>query len=664
MLCISSVALAQEAEEVQSLSLDSIVVTEHRRSLLLKKGGNGAQMLDMQLMKQMPQILGNADPIHYAQMLPGVQTNNEYQGGIHVQGCDNEHNEVSISGVPIYNVTHLLGFFSTFNSTHYSSMSLTESAQSGNFANRLGAELDMQLPTQIPDSIEGDISAGLISSQGTLRIPLSKSSALITSLRASYMNLLYGQWLKTEDMQVRYSFSDANITYINHINHKNSLIVDMYSGTDNAKLSQDLYIANMQDKWGNSMGAVHWLYHPNSNLQMKNTLYATTYKNNLRLNLVQEHYQLQSQITDAGFRHQTKWKRLNCGAEIIWHFIQPQSITGDGSYNPSLHHTDNTHSLEASLFCDYTQPLTRHLAVDIGMRNSLYHITGQQTWGAIDPTARFVFSQDDWSCSLGYALKHQYLFQTGFSDMGLPTEFWFSADSHTPPQYAHSFMAKGEAYLLNRRYQVSVSLYWKKLYHQIEYHGTVFDLINDDYTLARQLLHGNGENYGMNVMLSKCTGRLTGWISYAYGKTKRRYPSEGMKGTYPANHDRPHEIDAVATYSLPKHWSFGATAVICSGTPFTAPIFIYVMNGNIMSQYGEHNSNRLRTYSRMDVSVNYRWKYKHHIEQGINLSLYNLLCRQNDLFHYVRTNQKNELYYKTVSFISPILPSVSYFIKL
>lgn len=663
MLCISSVALAQEMEEIQSVSLDSIVVKEHRRSLLLKNGNNGSVVWDMQLMKQMPQILGNADPIHYAQMLPGVQTNNEYQGGIHVQGCDNEHNEVSIAGVPIYNVTHLMGFFSAFNSSHYPSMSLTESAQSGSFSNRLGAELAMQFPRHVPDSIEGEISAGLISSQGTLRIPLSKNSALFTSLRASYMNLLYSQWMKAEDMQVKYSFYDANITYVNNVNKKNSLVVDVYSGMDNAKLFQDLYIADMHDKWGNGMGAIHWIYSPNETMCMKNTLYTTNYKNNLQLNLIQEQYSLKSRITDIGFRNHIDLGDIACGVNAIWHHIQPQSVVGSGSYNTSYRNAGTTHSLEASLFCDYTQPISRSLSATIGIRGSIY-TTAERTWTAVDPTLRVDFSQDNWNCSLVYALKHQYLFQTGFSDMGLPTEFWFSADRNTPPQYAQSLIAKGEAYLFGRRYQLSASLYWKKLYNQIEYNGTVFDLINDNYNLTSQLLHGEGENYGMNIMLSKCTGRLTGWVSYAYGKTKRRYPSEGMPGIYPANHDRPHEIDAVATYSLPKHWSFGATAVVCSGTPFTAPKAIFVMNGNIMSQYGNHNSSRLRTYCRIDVSINYHWNSKHRIEQGINLSLYNVLCRGNELFHYVRADRNNHLYYKTVSFIIPILPSVSYFVKI
>lgn len=663
MLCTFSLALAQEPEEVQSISLDSVVVTEHRRTLLLKKGENDSHVLDMRLMKQMPQILGNADPIHYTQMLPGIQTNNEYQGGIHVQGCDNEHNEVSVSGVPIYNVVHLLGFFSTFNSAHYPSMSLTESAMSGNFTNRLGAELTMQMPQLVPDSVEGELSVGLISSQGTMRIPMSKSSALVASVRASYMNLLYGKWLKMENMQMKYSFYDANITYVNLINQKNSLTFDFYSGADNATLSQDLYIADMHDRWGNSMGAIHWTYTPNDELRVKNTLYATTYSNNMQLNLVQEHYQLDSKITDVGFRNNVELGNMTMGADAIWHHIKPQSVSGSGSYNKSYRSTDITKSLETSVFCDYVQSLTKSTHINVGIRGSIY-TTGEQTWGAVDPAAKVCFSQDNWMCSLGYALKHQYLFQSGFSDMGLPTEFWFSADENTSPQYAHSLIAKGETFLFNRRYQISMSLYWKKLYNQVEYNGTVFDLINDDYTLTRQLLHGYGENYGVNIMLSKCTGRLTGWVSYAYGKTKRRYPLEGMNEVYPANHDRPHEIDAVVTYSLPKHWSFGATAVVCSGTPFTAPKFIYIMNGNIMSQYGKHNSSRLHTYSRVDISVNYRWRHRRHTEQWVNLSLYNVMCHNNDLFHYVRTTSNKHIYYKTVGFISPILPSVSYFVKI
>ena len=169
----------------KNLSLDSVVVSawQNRSSLQTIHGG---YEWDMGVMHILPKFLGNADPIRHSQVLPGIQTNNEYSGGLHVEGCDNQHNTYSINGVPLYNVSHILGFFSAFNPAHYSLMSLTKSPQDAAADNRLGATLDMQLANQLSDTVSIDADVGLISSQGTLGIPLGKKTNLRLSARTSY----------------------------------------------------------------------------------------------------------------------------------------------------------------------------------------------------------------------------------------------------------------------------------------------------------------------------------------------------------------------------------------------------------------------------------------------------------------------------------------------
>ncbi|MBP3213944.1 MAG: TonB-dependent receptor [Bacteroidaceae bacterium] len=665
LLCISSlVALAQQQGEIQSICLDSIVVKERRRSLLLRQGREGSMVWDMRLMQNMPQILSNADPIHYAQMLPGVQTNNEYQGGIHVQGCDNEHNVVSVGGVPIYNVNHLLGFFSTFNATHFPSMSLTESAGTASFANRLGAELTMQPPETVLDSMSGDMTVGLIASQGTLRLPLSPASSLTLSARVSYINMLYSNWLRADENRIRYSFYDLNATYTHRIDSRNRLVADFYSGFDKADIADDRHSTDLNNRWGNTMGAVHWICALNGHAELKTTLYATTYGNRMQTGIGQEHFRMESRITDVGLRCRLSLgQRWTMGAEGVWHSIKPLDVNSDGGFASRQQHGVSTHSAEASVYADSRWTLLPDLSFNVGLRGNI-HAAADHTFLSVNPSASIIYEKGGARCTFSYALRHQHLFQTGFSDVGMPTEFWFSADGDTPPQYARSFNLKGECYFFQRNYQASVSLYYKRLYRQVEYGGTMFDLMSAEYDWQDRLMRGKGENYGVSVMLSKCTGRLTGWVSYAYGRARRTYLMPEGKRTYPANHERPHELNVVLTYSTPRHWSFGTTFVACSGTPFTAPKAIYVMNGNVMALYGEHNANRLATYWRMDASVNYRWKGNGRLEQGVNLSLYNLLCHNNDLFHYVRTDRRGTVRYRAVGFVSPILPSVSYFIKL
>lgn len=157
-------------ERRQSVLLDSVVVSARRHTAALKQSMPGSYNWNMQQLDFLPKIMGNADPVHYAQMLPGIQTNSEYRSGINIDGCDNSHNAVTLSGVPVYNVGHLLGFFSIFNGPHFKSMNIRRAATNGAYPNRIGGTLDMVPFQDKADSVEGEFSVGLISSQSTMGV--------------------------------------------------------------------------------------------------------------------------------------------------------------------------------------------------------------------------------------------------------------------------------------------------------------------------------------------------------------------------------------------------------------------------------------------------------------------------------------------------------------
>ncbi len=663
LLCISaSQALSQNDNEVRSIALDSISVKTYRRTVGIKNRADGALVWDMASLSRMPQILSSADPIRYTQFLPGIQTNNEYQSGIHVLGCDNEHNIVSIGGAPLYNVAHLLGFFSSFNAPHYKTMTLRDNAPGGDFANRLGAELTMLPSTEISDSLKGECSVGMLSSQGTLRLPFKNSSALTLSLRASYIDLFYSPWLNIDGSSLKYTFYDLNATYVKHFRECHSLIFDAYSGIDRAKLSTNPGQLKTKDKWGNNMGAVHWIFTPNKDFTTKTTLYCTSYGNRLGIALADEKFGLKSSITDLALRNHSSWKNFSAGAEFIYHDIQPQTTDGSNTSFTDYNAIPATKSLEASVYVGWAQPILKKLKLSTSLRSSIYATDGK-TYSALDPSAELRYASERFSASLNYSLRHQYLFQTGFSDMGLPVEFWLSASKELKPQYGHGLVAKAEIPLFNKRYQLSLSAHYKRLFRQVEYSGNALDLITTNYDFRKHLLQGEGQNYGVSAMLTKCSGRLTGWLSYAYNRARRKFPTLGEGEIFPASHERPHELNVVGTYKLSEHWDFGATFVFCSGTPYTAPVSAYFLNGSLISKYGKYNGARMSDYLRLDLSANYRWSNRRRIRQGFNLSIYNATCTKNDIFHYVHTNKKDRIYYRTVGFIEFMLPSLSYFFK-
>ena len=652
-------AVAQD-NPTWSVSLDSVMVRGKRFSSPIKQKVDGSIVWNLQMMDDMPKIMGNADPVHYTQMLPGIQTNNEFKSQVNIQGSDHSHSQVSVFGVPVYNVSHLLGFFSVFNGSHYPSMTITKNPMSASFPNKLGGELFFDLSDSVPLKASGEAAVGLISSQGTIRLPLSRKVSLNISLRGSYINALYSQWLKTDDETIRYSFYDTNATLLYRIDHRNSILLDFYHGNDRVSYFSERYLSDMEDTWGNTLGAVHWLHKGYNGFISKSTLYVTSYRNKFDISMQRLQLRVPSSITDVGLKSSATWNRWNGGLDVVRHQINPQKI--EARESPYVYpDVASCHSLESSIYCNYTLPVSKSISLSGGVRGTLYHVDGW-TSGSVDPNIALIYESYNTQIALSYALRHQYLFQTGFSNIGLPTEYWQTSNAQRRPQYGHLWGLNFSQYLFRHHYKLTADVFYKKLYHQTEHNGSVLDYLNSSTDVDNHLLFGKGENYGFSVMLNKCAGRLTGWVSYSYTRAKRWFDALGQ-GSFPANHERPHEVNMVATYAPNKHWSFGAVFVYASGTPFTAPAYVGVLNKNIMIEYNEHNSNRLKPYMRLDLSVNYKWKTRLLKENGINLSLYNATSKSNELFYYIESNHEGAFAYSPVELVLNILPSISYFCK-
>ena len=635
----------------------------------------GTSIISMSLMDEMPHILGNADPLHYAQLLPGVQTNSEYDAGLHIQGCDNSHNYVSLGGAPVYNAAHLLGFFSIFNAGHFTEMSLQKSPVSASFPNRLGGRVDMLTPTWLAaedslsvGAVHGELSVGPMSSQGTLRLPVGKRSLLLLSARAAYLNLLYSKWLEVDGDEVKYDFSDYNLSYITQLDDANVLKIEGYWGYDKMKIGQASHGLQGKLKWNNTMAALHWYSRSKDGLNeggkdwsMEQMVYYSRYAN--RLNVGEYSFQvgMRSFIFDLGYKGNFSWGRWRMGAEVVRHQLLPQDIGISG--NLANYQTDTQHQLatEASVYLQYCQPLGEKLLMEMGARVSGYHC--QKSFYRVMPHLKFNYDlSPSAKLNLNLGIRNQYLFQTGFSSAGLPTEFWFAANQNHRPQYAYHAALQGEFWFAEKEYRLSVETYYKWLMNQIENNSNMFDILFSSYSFDGSLLHGKGYNYGLNLLLEKRRGKLTGWLSGSLGRAMRKFDGAQYQGWYPAGHERIYELNAVATYHINRRVSLGSTYVLASGTPYTKVNYAYLMSGNLVTEYGPHNGDRVKPYMRLDLSVSYDFATKGKVRSGINFSLYNVTMHGNDLFYRIKVYD-NHVRYNAFKFLMPIMPSINYYCK-
>ena len=630
----------------------------------LRTVGQGVSVWDMGRMDEMPHVLGNADPLHHVQTLPGVQTNNEYDAGLHIQGSESQHSLVAIDGVPLYNVSHMLGFFSLFNASHFSQMRLSKQGGADMGANRLGGFLEMLTPTALPNSASGRLSVGPLSSQGTARLPLGRKAALFLSGRNAYLNLLYGKWLRADDQQFRYSFGDYNATLLWQATPTDQVSLNAYWGFDRMSFEEASFLVDASLRWGNYAASARWT-HQGERTTATHLLYTTAYRNQFQMKMGEAECQMPSRLADYGYGLKVEWGRSQLGASAVLHDIEPQSLAIEGFYNRTAQAAEplKQRAAEAAVYYAHTFPLGPRSTLKAVAKGTAFVDGKGHPYAGLDPTLTLCHAFTP-SVKAMFQLdrRHQYLFQTGFSSMGLPTEFWMAASQEHKPQGGVGASARLDLQSPDRRWSLTFEGYCRRMTHQVEYADDLMSLLNTVYDLDASLLEGDGEAYGLSVTLNKQTGRLTGWVNYAWGRSFRHFDSENLSRRFPARHERIHEVNVVLNYRWGKRWTTAAILVACSGTPFTAPTSFYLYNSRLITQYAAHNANRLRPYYRLDLSVNFHFRSVDGKGGGLNFSLYNATSHRNDIYHSLKVYD-GKFGYRPYHFVMDILPSISYFHK-
>lgn len=640
------------AAQTDSLYLDATVFTAPRPDAVAVPSAGGIKV-ELSRLKTLPSILGNADPLSYAHYLPSMSAQTELDAGIHIQGNDSQHNLVSAGGVPIYGASHLLGLFSVFNAAHYSQMDYRTGARE---ANRLGGAIDMTLPRELTGKTSGEFQLGLMAAQGSITAPVGSKAGVRLSARRSFMNLLYGKFLTMNGVAIKYGFTDLNLTGVWNPGSGDSITADFYLGGDNAKGGYGAFSMDADAAWKNAMGALHWK-HSFGNSQLQQSVYYTSYHLDVNAFLNQTEARVPSYIKTAGYKARFTRGALSAGAESALHKVQPQS--------PSI--------IDSSIdFGDMSEPVQKGwestmwgryrlaagpFSAEAQLKGSLFRSSEGQWMNGLDPDIVLGWNfYRAGQVALRLGTQHQYLFRTGMSDIGLPTEFWMLAGRYGDAQTASS---AGLSYKLDfGAYTFAADAYYRLLGNQIEYRGSFMDIATGTYSLGKVLLHGNGRAYGVNLSLSKVSGAFTGWIAYAWGRSLRSFPE--YSGECPASHERIHELDAVASWDLGR-WTLGATLVAASGTPYTAPEYLYLMSQRAVCWWGPHNGSRLPAYVRADVSVNYWFRPQ---RSGLNFSIYNVTGSENQLFKRLSYNREESTFtYEGVSAGIRFMPSVSYFCK-
>lgn len=643
-------------EDSIHIFLDEVTLTEHRNLSPISGTMSSSIHIDAKLMHTYPRMFGYTDPIMYLQSLPGVSTNSDHSGGLHVQGGEISHNLIMVSQIPVYGSMNLTGLFSMFNQDHLSTTQFSTSTKSP----FLGAELSLDHADTIPSRISGVTTLGPITAQTTLSAPLSERNALTLSLRRSFINTFYGSLLEFDGNPMRYGFTDANLTLMQRIDSRNTIDLNMLYNHDLGETVYGEMKARLDCCWSNFLASLRWRYQ--GRIKSSVSLFLTHY--NMQCNIdddVDDSGHIPAHITHAGAKTSlTLPYAINIDADANLYNILPQApYISSNQVGKAIQPEQD--ALLYNIYLSHIFKVGHYLKITPHLLFSAYNEKQQYNCFNADPTLTLSYDMyRKGTLTFETGKKHQYLTQTGMTNNGLPIEFWIAAGRYFKPQEALFGTLSYDLQFYQSNYALSVQLYGKQLHNQVEYTGLVCDFFTRPYRLEDNLLICSGYNYGINLMLAKQAGKLTGWLSYSYSQSLRQGDGEVFPILFHSSHERRHELNAVLSYQAGP-WEIGSNFILGSGNPYTPAKNMYLLSNTMIIYYDDYNSAQLPPYMRLDLSATYNLPHHKHLDHNINLSVFNVTAHKNYCMGYIKVNEeKMAFYYKLAKLVVPIIPSISY----
>ena len=653
----SSITIVKEVTEVE--------VVQKRSSSFVEQKGNKMMVSTGQL-KNMPKFLGTSDPVRYMQSLAGISTNNETATGLHIQGCDGYQTMISINSAPVYYPNHLLGLYSTFIAPHFRNISIEQAEHTGTTGNRIGGDVNFATHSAIPERFGMEGNIGLVNADLTLAVPCGEKNALWISGRSSYIDLLYGRWLKFSGSSVNYHFMDFNLTYSSALTDKDQLVVTGFYSRDGMRI-EETGAFNVPVSWQNIVASAYW------NRQLDNgnwrtTAYYSSYDNSVEVSADPSYVATAALFSSFGLKNKLQYYLtddlfLSASLDYDHYYLKPMrfELKGVRIFESESQLPPRDDADELSLGADLQHDVTDWFSYNVGLHTSAY-IYQSKPFGGLDPRVTLRFTPvPDHTIALHYGRYHQYFHKAGLTSGGLPTDFFFLATETFRPEVAHALNLRYSTEFLNRQYSLTAELYFKQIYNIVESTSNILDLFNKPFTYEDYVISGNGRNYGLNLMFQRNKGYVTGYVSYTLGWAKRSLSQlEGKTDyIYAASHERRHDLKVVLNSQVAKRWNIGLMFVLASGIPYTKALEAYLVNGRMICHYDTYNGAHIPLYHRLDLSVSYDIIKKNDHELGVNLSLYNAYAHKNAQFVLYREN----LHPSYGSTLSTIIPSISIYGK-
>ncbi|MFY9151388.1 MAG: carboxypeptidase-like regulatory domain-containing protein [Prolixibacteraceae bacterium] len=693
----------------ESHNLEEVTITGE--DVKASKAQMSMVKVNSRIMKELPVLMGEADVIKSVIMMPGVQSVGEMSSGFNVRGGNNDQNLILMEGAPVFNTSHLFGFFSMINPDAVQDVTLFKGGIPASYGERVSSIMDVQLKEGNTENLKFYGGIGLINSRFTLDGPFGKKkkSTFLIGGRTTYSDWIMRQSKNEQFINSVAHFYDVNGTLNLVLGKNNSLKIMGYHSNDVFNLnSNSLYT------YGNLIGSASWKANISKTLLSGLNLSYSKYDFKLDQkdpNIEADDYKLFTGLEYSNLKYILSWlpndkHRVNAGFQAIRYNIFPGEISPAGNpTNVIPEKVANEQSLEYGAFIDDDFDLSPIIALNLGVRYAGFRSLGPTTvlkydpnqtinagsvidstiFGAgetaklyegLEPRLSMKFNLNSGgSIRMSYQRIHQFMNQISNTSVISPADFWKSSDANIRPLISDQlavglFKTPGKGL-----FETSAEVYYKKLQNLMEYKNGAVLVMN--HHIESDIINANGYSYGLELYIRKNSGRLNGWISYTYSLTMRKTDNQfeediiNGKKYYPSVYDKPHDISTVLNYKISRRWRFSGNFVLSSGRPITLPEQKYTFDGRQVVFYSDRNKYRMPLYHRADVSITLdeNLRIKRMWKGSWTFSIYNLYGRKNPYSVFYRkdpsiqTVEKNQYAIYKLSVIGVPVPSITYNFK-
>lgn len=667
--------------------------------------------VNSRVLKELPVMMGEADIIKSVIMMPGVQSVGEMSSGFNVRGGNTDQNLVLMDGAPVFNTSHLFGFFSMINPDAVQDVTLYKGGIPASYGERVSSIMDVKLKDGNTENLKFYGGIGLINSRFTLEGPFvkKKKSTFLIGGRTTYSDWIMRQSKNAQFMSSIAHFYDVNGTVNLVLGENNTLKIMGYASNDAFNLnSNSLYT------YGNLIGSANWKMNLSKKLISNLNLSYSKYKYELEqkdVTVPEDDYRLLTGLQYGSLKYILSWlpndkHRVNGGFQTIGYKILPGEIKPDGNpTNVVSEKVASEQSIELGAFIDDDIDLSKTVALNIGFRYARFmnmgpttvlnylknqtinsgSVVDSTTYGAwkvakmyhgLEPRLSMKFNlRDNGSVRLSYQRIHQFMNQVSNTSVISPADFWKSSDAHIQPLVSDQFALGIFRNPQKGLFEASVEAYYKNLQNLMEYKNGAVLVMN--HHVEADIIKANGYSYGLEFFLKKNAGRLNGWISYTYSRTMRKTNSLfadeviNSRKYYPSVYDKPHDLSTVMNYQISRRWRFSGNFVLSSGRPVTLPELKYTFDDRQVVYFSDRNKYRMPPYHRMDVSITFdeNLRKKRMWKGSWTFSIYNLYGRKNPYSIFYRKDpsiqSSSKSYYAIykLSVIGVPVPSITYNFK-